>query len=73
MASFLLKRGIDSAKYLDDIVEIARHNYGYAGGCPVAERCAKTVLLVPCYYTLSKNDIAEIAAAINGGLSKMPK
>jgi len=61
----LADQGIDSAKYLDDVVEDATRVYGYDGGCPNAELCSKTVLVVPNYYTLSIADMDRIANAIN--------
>ena len=67
MASFLFAHGIDTAKYLDDIANEARIDYGYNGDCPNAERLAKTVLLVPIHYTLSTRDIDHIVRSINEG------
>ncbi len=67
MADYLLGRGIDTAKYLDDIAEEARSNYGYRGDCPNAEFLSKTVLLVPIHYTLSTRDMDHIARSINEG------
>ncbi len=67
MAAYLFDRGIDSAKYLDTIVEEACSNYGYAGDCPTAELLSKTILLVPIHYTLSTRDIEYIARSINEG------
>lgn len=67
MAAHLLSRGIDSARYLDDIIDEARLYYGYEGDCPNAELLSKTVLLVPIHYTLSTADIERIADAINEG------
>jgi dTDP-4-amino-4,6-dideoxygalactose transaminase len=65
MADYLMKNGIDSAKYLDDIVDKAAKNYGYQGDCPVAERCAKTTLIIPNYYNLSFKDLSHIVRTIN--------
>jgi dTDP-4-amino-4,6-dideoxygalactose transaminase len=67
MAAYLLNQGIDTAKYLDDIADEVRSNYGYTGDCPNAELLAKTVLLVPIHYTLSTRDIEHIARSINAG------
>jgi len=61
----LIARGIDSARYLDDVVEIARRDHGYKGDCPVAEKCSKTVLLIPHYYTLSDADLDHVAESVN--------
>jgi perosamine synthetase len=67
MADYLLDRGIDTAKYLDDIADEARSNYGYQGDCPNAELLSKTVLLVPIHYNLRTCDIEHIARSINEG------
>jgi dTDP-4-amino-4,6-dideoxygalactose transaminase len=66
MADYLLRHGIDTAKYLDDIVDEAREKYGYDGDCPNAEQLSKTILLVPIHYSLSSFDINHIANSING-------
>ncbi len=65
MATHLLNRGIDTAKYLDTIADEARSNYGYKGDCPNAELLSKTILLVPIHYTLRNADIEHIARSIN--------
>jgi dTDP-4-amino-4,6-dideoxygalactose transaminase len=67
MAEYLLNQGIDTAKYLDNIVDEARSIYGYNGDCPNAELLSKTVLLVPIHYTLRTRDIEYIARSINEG------
>lgn len=67
MADYLFSRGIDTAKYLDDIADEARSYYGYNGDCPNAELLSKTVLLVPIHYTLRVKDIEHIAHSINEG------
>jgi dTDP-4-amino-4,6-dideoxygalactose transaminase len=67
MADYLFNQGIDTAKYLDNIADEARSNYGYNGDCPNAELLSKTVLLVPIHYTLSIHDIEHIARSINQG------
>ena len=67
MAEHLLARGIDTAKYLDDIVDEARAQYGYRGDCPNAERLSRTTLLVPIHYTLDRRDMDHIARSINEG------
>ena len=67
MADYLLNQGIDTAKYLDNIADEARSNYGYTGDCPNAELLSKTVLLVPIHYTLRTSDIEHIARSINEG------
>jgi perosamine synthetase len=67
MADYLLKQGIDTSKYLDDIAAEARSDYAYNGDCPNAERLSQTVLLVPIHYTLRTCDIEHIARSINAG------
>jgi perosamine synthetase len=67
MANYLLSHGIDTSKYLDDIVDEAKANYGYTGDCPNAELLSKTTLLVPIHYTLGNRDIEHIARCINEG------
>lgn len=67
MADYLLKRGIDTSKYLDNIADEVRLNYGYLGDCPNAEMLSKTVLLVPIHHTLRTCDIEHIARSINEG------
>lgn len=66
LAEHLARQGIDSAKYLDEVIELARQDYGYAEDCPNAESCSKTVLVIPNYYTLKQNDLKKIVAVING-------
>jgi perosamine synthetase len=67
MAAHLLSQGIDTAKYLDTIVEEARIHYGYEADCPNAELLSKTILLVPIHYNLKTSDIEHIANSINEG------
>jgi perosamine synthetase len=66
MAGYLFNRGIDTAKYLDIIVDEARIDYAYEGDCPNAELLSKTVLLVPIHYSLCVSDMEYIACSING-------
>ena len=67
MAGYLLDQGIDTSKYLDNVADEARLNYGYDGDCPNAELLSKTILLVPIHYTLRTRDIEHIARSINEG------
>ncbi len=67
--SYLLRRGIDTARYLDDIFDTVRAHYGYSGGCPNAEHCSKTVLVIPHHYTLSWDDMHYVADQLNAGLA----
>jgi len=71
-SQYLFARGIDNARYLDEIIKTARREHGYTNDCPVAKRCSRTVLLIPCFYTLSSVDIDRIAATVNEALERMP-
>jgi perosamine synthetase len=65
LSKYLFQSGIDAAQYLDGIASEAHALYGYRGDCPVSEQCSRTVLTVPVYYTLSKENVAYIADRIN--------
>jgi len=73
VAERLLKKGIDSAKYLDEIVDWAKDQYGYRGDCPNAELSSKTVLVIPNHYTLSESDLNYIADSFNEVESELDK
>jgi dTDP-4-amino-4,6-dideoxygalactose transaminase len=64
-ADYLRKRGIDSAKYLSDLVDIVKEAYDYEGDCPNAELCARTTLIIPHYYSLSPRDLDYVGDALN--------
>lgn len=66
MAAHLFTKGIDTARYLDTVVDDAIEQFGYTkGSCPNAELLSKTVLLVPIHYFLHDCDINRIARSIN--------
>lgn len=65
MADYLFQHGIDSAKYLDEVVQVAREHYDYNGDCPNSEHCSKTVLVIPHHYTLSRRDLDHIIRCLN--------
>ena len=65
VADYLFEQGIDTIKYLDDIVGIAARAYGYTAGCPVSERLAKRVLIIPNYCSLRPIDIRHITEHLN--------
>jgi perosamine synthetase len=73
VADHLASRGIDSAKYLDEVVDLARNRYGYSGDCPNAELASKTVLVIPHYYTLSEKELDYIAEMINEAGKQLAK
>jgi perosamine synthetase len=64
-ASYLFQKGIDTAKYLDEVVESAKCEYNYIGDCPNAEHSSKTVLIIPNHYNLSKRDLSHIVDTLN--------
>jgi perosamine synthetase len=61
----LLKQGVDSAKYLDDVVATAAAEFGYTGDCLIAEERAKATLCIPNHYTLKQKDLEKICRAVN--------
>jgi dTDP-4-amino-4,6-dideoxygalactose transaminase len=65
VAEYLLRSGIDSAKYLDEVADLARDRYGYSGDCPNAELASKTALVIPHHYTLSDKELNYIADTLN--------
>ena len=67
LSEFLFRHGIDSAKYLDEVVDVAKNNHGYKGDCPNAELCSKTVLVIPNHYVLSDKDLNYIVKCLNDG------
>ena len=65
VSEYLFTKGIDTAKYLDEVVEVATENHGYQGDCPNSELCSKTTLIIPNHYTLSKKDLDHIIQCLN--------
>lgn len=65
VCSYLLSRGIDTAQYLDEVIDVAKAAYDYKGDCPNAERCSKTTLIIPNHYTLEQKDVEYIARMLN--------
>jgi len=65
MASELYKRGVDSSKPLDEIAEVTAKYYGYKGDCPIAEKLAKQVLVIPNHFRLGRFELKRIAKAVN--------
>lgn len=71
MADHLARSGVDTAKYLDEVVELARTEYGYREGCPNSEASSKRVLSIPNHYTLSAGELAKIADRLNQGAKSL--
>jgi len=65
MAQALFARGVDTSRYLDDVVEVATADYGYDGNCPVAETLSRNTLLIPVNYRLTDRDLSAIVDCIN--------
>ncbi len=65
VAAHLYRCGVDTAKYLDDLVCTAKKSYFYDGDCPEAERLSKTTLVIPHYYSLSPRSLAHVCSCIN--------
>lgn len=71
LAAYLHRKQIDTAKPLDDVVEVARTYYGYNGDCSVAEKLSKQVLIIPSYHSMKKREIERIARCVNDGLLEL--
>src|SRR5262249_10208132 len=52
MAALLRGEQISTARPYKDIATIAVKHYGYTGDCPRAEQIARSVLVIPCNYSL---------------------
>jgi perosamine synthetase len=63
-ANHFFQRGVDCAKYLDEIVDYAKYSCGYEGDCHNAEHRSKTTLLLPHYYTLSSETLARLKTSL---------
>lgn len=68
MANYLLKNGIDSPKYLNEVIDIVKEQYEYKGDCLNSEKASKTVLVIPNYYTLLSHDVEYITKTINDSI-----
>jgi dTDP-4-amino-4,6-dideoxygalactose transaminase len=67
MADYLYTRGIDTAKYLDEVIDTVSEQFDYKGDCPIAEHCSKTTLIIPNHYTLSDRTLDYIVKTLNNG------
>ena len=65
IAERLFERGVDTVKYLDEIVEFAAAEYSYDGSCPNSELISKTILVIPGHYTLPRARLDYIASSLN--------
>ena len=71
VADCLRRGGIDTMQYLDEVVTVTRRHFGYSGDCPIAERLAKRVLIIPGYHGLYQNDVEMIAQKLNGAWAEL--
>jgi dTDP-4-amino-4,6-dideoxygalactose transaminase len=58
--SILLNNNVDSSKIWHGAVNNARR-FGYKNDCPNSKIASDTVLLIPNYYDLAKNDVRNIS------------
>ncbi|MCX7975235.1 MAG: DegT/DnrJ/EryC1/StrS family aminotransferase [Candidatus Aminicenantes bacterium] len=65
MAELLLRNNIDSMKYLDGLVPVARKYFGYKDDCPVSESLSERVLNIPCFYDMSEAEVGRIIDTFN--------
>jgi dTDP-4-amino-4,6-dideoxygalactose transaminase len=65
IAAYLLEQGIDTIKYLDNIVALATTAYGYVATCPVSEHLSQRVLVIPNYRDLRQSDVRHITECLN--------
>lgn len=61
---YLRDMGVDTAKLYGETPMKAKRFYGYDGDCSDSEIAANTLLIIPNYYTLAKNDLIKIADSI---------
>lgn len=71
MADFLLQQGVDSTRYLDDVVMTAADVFGYDGDCPNSERLSKQVLVIPNQHSLSEREVLRTIKAVNAGWAEL--
>jgi perosamine synthetase len=64
-AERLLRKRIDTMRYLDDVANTAATSFGYSGDCPVAETLSKRVLTIPGYHGLGQGRIDRVVEAVN--------
>ncbi len=73
VAAYLFDRGVDTTTPLRDIPEVAATHFGYRGDCPVAERLARQVLVIPSHSGLTRIEVERIARLFNQGWSTLNK
>lgn len=64
-------RGIGSSKPCIDIREIAAAHCGYQDDCPVSERIARTVLVIPSHPRLTDEEVSLVLDSVNEAWAKV--
>lgn len=62
---------VSTARPYKDIATIAAMRYGYMGDCPEAEQVAQTILVIPCNYALSADELRYVATCVNRAWKKV--
>ncbi len=70
-ATLLHDRGIDTMKYLDQVVPVAAMRYGYSGDCPVAEQLSRQVLTIPCHHGLTQKNAEHVCRQVNAAWQQL--
>lgn len=68
IAAALLEQRIGTIQPYKDIPELAGAYYGYAGDCPVSERIAQRVLVLPSYHSLKESELRRVTNCTNKAL-----
>lgn len=71
MVTYLHARQIGTLQPYKDIADVAATHYGYTGDCPVSERVAKRVLVIPSNQSLKKGEVERIAECVNAGWAEI--
>ena len=71
VASYLRKRGVDTSKPLDEIVDVASRYFGYSNDCPVSEDLSKRVLVIPNHHKIERSELDHIARCVNSAWAEI--
>ena len=67
---YLIQNKIGCFKIEPKIPEITSQKFGYKRNCKNSERCAKTMLAIPNYYTLSEDELNKVAMTTKRGINR---